>query len=211
MDYLNGLNDGYFNGEVDYNWSGYGDNCVHALRNALAAADVWAPKPVNLLKTLQLFNLAVPSNEVVNLAFRSNTFGLEDWWQVYSDRTMRESLMERGWLPTRHGALLTIVPVHAKNELWETGRRILVLDIPLFGTKRKRIGRMYEDPRFTDVEANLRWWEGRYEGILEKRPPNWDAAPEGNEQLQVRKKYYEYIADQLEDVREKLVLVSRKK
>ena len=43
-DYLNSLNDEYWNGEADYHWSGYSDNCVHTLHNALAAAGIWKPK-----------------------------------------------------------------------------------------------------------------------------------------------------------------------
>lgn len=199
MDYLNGLNEKYYNGEAPYNWSGVSDNCVHLLRNALAAADVWAPKPANLVKLMQIFNLAVPSNEFGNLAFRGNTFNVEDWWTVYSDKSMRRSLIERNWLPTRHGALITFVPAHEPNELWDTGRSILVLDVPLFGTKRKRIRKMYEDPRYTEVRANLRWWSDRYGAILKKRPENWRVTGD-DPRMEFRRKYYEYIEAQLAEV-----------
>jgi hypothetical protein len=203
IDYLNRLNEDYSDGEVAYRWSGISDNCVHVLRNGLASADVWAPKPTNLIKLMQIFNLAVPSNEVINLAFRGNTFDLEDWWAVYSDKPMRRSLMERDWLPTRHGALLTFVPAHEPNELWDTGRSILVLDFPIFGTKRKRIKKMYKDPRYTVVTDNLRWFAGRYEGILKKRPEDWQETG-GDPRMEFRKKYYEYIETQLTDVEAKL-------
>ena len=208
LDYLNAQNEGYFKGEIKYNWSGVSDNCVHTLRNALAAADVWAPRPVNLVKFLQMFNMAVPSNEFAGLAFRSNTFDLEDWWTVYSDKSMRRSLMERNWLPTRHGALITVVPTHEKNELWDTGRKILVVDWPLIGTKRKRIREMYDDPRYTEVEANLQWFKERYEAIIEKRPENWEETGD-DPIMEFRKKYYLYIAGQLEDVERKLARLSR--
>ena len=62
MDFLNGLNDEYASGKADYEWSGYADNCVHTLHNALAAAGVWKPKSVRATRLRQLSDLAVPAN-----------------------------------------------------------------------------------------------------------------------------------------------------
>ena len=67
MDFLNGLNDEYASGKADYEWSGYADNCVHTLHNALAAAGVWKPKSVRATRCAS-FHLAVPANEFVDLA-----------------------------------------------------------------------------------------------------------------------------------------------
>ena len=97
----------------------------------------------------------------------------------------------------------TLAPTHEPNELWDTGRRILVLDVPLIGTKRKRIRKMYEDPRTTVVTDNLRWFAGRYEAILKKRPEDWQETG-GDERMEFRKKYYQYIETQLADVEAKL-------
>jgi hypothetical protein len=41
--FLNDKNREYFEGEADYNWSAWADNCSHTLRNALAAANIWSP------------------------------------------------------------------------------------------------------------------------------------------------------------------------
>jgi hypothetical protein len=38
LDFLNAINREYAEGEADYRWSGYNDNCSHLLHNALAAA-----------------------------------------------------------------------------------------------------------------------------------------------------------------------------
>ena len=46
VQYLNELNRAYATGEADYQWSGYSDNCVHTLHNALAHASVWRSKSV---------------------------------------------------------------------------------------------------------------------------------------------------------------------
>ena len=66
--FLNDLNREFATGTEDYRWSGYADNCVHTLRNALAAASVWEPISVRVAKLLQIFHLAVPANEAINLA-----------------------------------------------------------------------------------------------------------------------------------------------
>jgi hypothetical protein len=76
-EYLNGLNDEYYSGEADYQWSGYSDDCVHALHNALAAAGVWGPKSIQGTKLRQFFNLAVPANTFVELAPLASEYPIE--------------------------------------------------------------------------------------------------------------------------------------
>jgi hypothetical protein len=66
--FLNDKNREYAEGEADYNWSAWADNCSHAMRNALAAANIWSPLSVRAVKFRQIFNLAIPANEFVNLA-----------------------------------------------------------------------------------------------------------------------------------------------
>jgi hypothetical protein len=66
--FLNDKNREYAEGEADYNWSAWADNCSHTMRNALAAANIWSPLSVRTTKIRQIFNLAVPANEFVNLA-----------------------------------------------------------------------------------------------------------------------------------------------
>jgi len=202
--FLNHLNDQYARGEADYHWSGYSDNCVHAIRNALAAADVWSHKSINQIKLLQLFNLAVPANEMTDLAFRANNYLIEDFEMVYRDRAMREALKKYNWLPTRHGALLTFQPVHQNNVLYDTRYQIFVLEAPIFRPKSNRIVRMYEKPRYTDFEANLKYFKTRYEEILASRRKNWDKADPDDDYAMTRVSYYNYIEAQLRDVNAKL-------
>jgi len=66
--FLNDKNREYAEGEADYNWSAWADNCSHTMRNALAAANIWSPLSVRAVKFRQIFNLAIPANEFVNLA-----------------------------------------------------------------------------------------------------------------------------------------------
>ncbi len=203
--YLSSINDQYARGEADYNWSGYSDNCVHLVRNALAAADVWRHKSVNQIKLMQLFNLAIPSNEMANLAFRANTYLLGDFEMVYRDGAMRNALKKYNWLPTRHGALLEYLSAHENNELYDTRHRILVLEAPILRQKSRRIGKMYNEPRYTELAANLEFYKGRYEKILAKRPADWDQG--GDDYSETRRLYYRYIEAQLADVNDKLRLL----
>jgi hypothetical protein len=48
--FLNDKNREYADGEADYNWSVWADNCAHTLRNALAAANIWSPLSVRAVK-----------------------------------------------------------------------------------------------------------------------------------------------------------------
>lgn len=48
--FLNDKNREYAEGEADYNWSAWADNCSHTMRNALAAANIWSPLSVRTIK-----------------------------------------------------------------------------------------------------------------------------------------------------------------
>jgi len=203
--FLNDLNDEYASGEADYNWSGYADNCSHTLHNALAAAGVWGETPVQINKFRQFFNLSIPANEMINLARRANTYPLEDFEAIYADAQLREALLENGWLPTRHGALVLYKSIHKPNDLYNTEAEILIHEVPLLRPLSRNIQVMYADSTFTEIDDNLRFYKQRYEAILAKRPDDWESAAESGAKYAVaRKRYYEAIAEQLEDVNAKL-------
>ena len=201
--YLNGLNHEYATGDADYNWSGYSDNCSHTLHNALAAAGVWEHKTVGSFKLRQLFNLSVPANEFADLAILSTVFPIENFDRVYQDKTMRQTLMERNWLPTRHGALMKLIPMHQDNELYDTRVRIFVLENPILKPKSRRVTELISDWRTTGVAANLRYFRELYRKILDQKPADWDQVSPGDNYTEVRKRYYEYIENQLNDVNDK--------
>ena len=83
--FLNDKNREYAEGEADYNWSVWADNCSHTLRNALAAANIWSPLSVRAVKFRQLFNLAVPANEFVNLAELGTEGNIDDYREIQQD------------------------------------------------------------------------------------------------------------------------------
>lgn len=202
MDFLNELNREFATGEADYEWSGFSDNCVHTLRNALAAASIWTPTSVRVIKLRQIFNLAIPANEFVNLARLGAEGPLEDYAQVYGESAQRNALIEFGWLPTRHGALLKTLPVHQANELYDTAFRMFVLQSPFCQGQVRDAVRLLSDQRFVEVGANLRHFAKVYAGILANRDEEAFglASLRGDRYRRVRRRYYSYIEQQQAEV-----------
>ena len=202
IDFLNELNREYAMGEADYDWSGFSDNCVHTLRNALAAASVWSPLSVRAIKFRQIFNLAIPANEFVNLARLGNKGPIDDYGEVYGDTVQRSALLEFDWLPTRHGALVKTLPVHGENDLYDTTFRLFVLQSPFRQGKTRDTVRMLSDERFVDLEANLRHFSRVYEEILASRDEEASglASLRGDRYRRVRRRYYDYIEQQHSEV-----------
>ena len=203
--HLNELNDKYASGDHEYNWSGYSDNCSHAVHNSLASANVWKAQKISTTKFKQLFNLSIPANEVIKLGILINTFPLENFRKIYYDATALRSLLEDEWLPARHGALVGYLPINYDNELYETDASIFLLDLPFFGGKRNKFRKIFDDSRYTSVSENLIYFQKRYQEILEDRPEDWDKSTSWkNPYREARQKYYRYIEAQLEDVNAKL-------
>ena len=202
MDFLNELNHEYATGEADYEWSGLADNCVHTLRNALAAASVWTPLSVRAIKFRQLFNLAIPANEFVNLARLGAEGPIDDYGEVYGDNVQRDALLEFGWLPTRHGALLKTLQVHKENDLYDTTFRMFVLQSLFRRGQTRDAVRLLSDERFVDLGANLRHFSQVYDGILASRNEEGFglASLRGDRYRRVRRRYYAYIQEQRSEV-----------
>jgi hypothetical protein len=211
MDYLNGLNDEYWNGEADYNWSGYSDNCVHTLHNALAAAGVWKPKSVRAARMEQLFHLAVPANSVVDLAYLASQYPVEDFNHVRGDVLRWHTLTDDAWLPTTPGALMKILPVLQVNALYDTKFRMFVLGGWFRNDSLKRAQQLLTDGRILQLQANLRYFFERYEQILNERDedPGWLDALRGDPQGPDRKTYYAYIEAQRDGVLRGLAELAR--
>jgi len=192
--FLNELNREYATGEADYNWSGYHDNCVHLIYNALAETGMWPPRSINVIKLRQLFNLAIPANSVVDLGWLASHSPLEDPDEVYADPLIRASLQTSNWIPNRHGALLKSMPIHQDNELFDTGTRLFILN-RIFGfSARDKAGTLFADARYTELEANLRFYRSRYEVALGSLPEGSSGDPE---RAAFRDRYRSYLSDQL--------------
>jgi hypothetical protein len=199
--FLNDLNREFFTGTAEYRWSGFADNCVHTLRNALAAASIREPISVRTAKWLQIFHLAVPANEALALAALGTAGPVDDYPRIFRDDPMRDALLEFGWLPTRHGALLVSLPVHADNELFEPQPRILVFQGPVTVRTTRKLMKMLDDPRFTDLDANLAHFDETYREILSQRDVQ-DVLGQlrGDRFRRVRRRYHSVIEAELREV-----------
>jgi hypothetical protein len=204
IEYLNDLNSDYARGGRDYNWSGYNDNCSHTLRNSLAAAGIWQSKSIATYRLGQLANLSVPANEFANLALLMTSYPIEDFDELMGDPVLRRTLARRSWLPTRHGAMLELIPVHQNNELYETDAAIFMLRSPFRRKKSRNVGDLFEDPVYTDLEKNLLHFQELYGRILAERSADWEATERDSADRRARDHYYRYIEAQLEDVDRKL-------
>jgi hypothetical protein len=200
--FLNDKNREYFEGEADYNWSSWADNCSHTLRNALAAANIWSSVSVRAIKWRQIFNLAVPANEFVNLAGLM-TGPIPTYRDIMRDRPRRDAFHEFHWLPSEPGALLQTLPVHSPNDLYDTRFRLFTLQSPFLMGKTRRAVALLSDRRLVDLAANLQYFEQRYDVILANYDERRDtmASVRGTRFRRVERLYYHYIRDERDQVR----------
>jgi len=200
--FLNDKNREYAEGEADYHWSVWADNCVHTLRNALAAANVWSPLSVRAVKFLQIFNLAVPANEFVNLAELGTEGDIEDYREIQRNGPQRDALHEFGWLPTRQGALLKTLPVHEPNDIYDTSFRLFTLQSPFRMAKTAHAIQLLSDDRFVNLGANLRYFKQKYEAILAGHDERREmlASVRGTPYRRMERLYYDYINGQHAEV-----------
>ncbi len=200
--FLNDKNREYAEGEADYNWSVWADNCVHTLRNALAAANVWSPLSVRAVKFLQIFNLAVPANEFVNLAELGTEGNIDDYRAIQRNGPQRDALHEFGWLPTRQGALLKTLPVHEPNDIYDTSFRLFTLQSPFRMPKTAHAIELLSDDRFVNLRANLRYFQQKYDSILAAHNERHDmlASVRGTPYRRAERLFYDYIKAQRDEV-----------
>jgi hypothetical protein len=200
--FLNDKNEEYATGEADYNWHLLANNCVHTMRNALAAAYFWSPISVLGLKIMHVFNPAVPANEFVNLAILGGEGPLASFRRIRADGPLRDALHDFKWLPTRHGALVKTLPVHQPNEVYDTRFRLFAVQSPFRMGKAAQAVRLLSDPRHVDVKANLDWFRDQYDAILAEhaRADERLTSVRGTRYRRIERLHQAYIETQRADV-----------
>jgi hypothetical protein len=208
--FLNDKNREYAEGDADYNWSVWADNCAHTLRNALAAANIWSPLSVQAIKFRQIFNLAVPANEFVNLAELGIEGNISDFREIQRDGPERDAFHEFHWLPTRQGALLKTLPVHEPNDLYDTTFRLFTLQSPFRMGKTQRAIDLLSDERFVKLDANLRYFRDKYDAILASHDERRDtlASVRGSPYRRSERLFYAYMETQRTEVGSMLARLS---
>lgn len=167
--FLNDKNVEYATGAYEYNWSLLADNCVHTLRNALSAIHVWPPMSVLDIVVRHVFNPATPANAFVDLAVLAAEGPVDDPAAVRDAAPLDAALYDFDWLPSRHGALVKTLPIHADNDLFETDQRLFAVQSPLRLGATAAALRILSDPAHVDLEANLRNSIARYDAAIAAR------------------------------------------
>ena len=163
VDYLNALNEPYRHGQRIYHWRLFNDNCVHMAHNALAAAGFWPAWPTGQFAPLAAFRFPVPKNAMVDLALRANDLPIADAEALFADTEARRALIETGTLPTGPAGLTSAAPAIAENNIYDVGKlRLIFYDNPFWGRYRRWFRRILSEPRYTDLQANLRYFAQAY-------------------------------------------------
>jgi len=157
---------------------------------------------VQAVKFRQIFNLAIPANEFVNLAELGTEGNISDYRQIQRDGPRRDTLHEFHWLPTRHGALLKTLPVHEPNDLYDTTFRLFTLQSPFRMGKTQHAIDLLSDNRFVNLDANLHYFHDKYANILASRDERRDmlASVRGTPYRRVEHLFYDYIEAQRAEV-----------
>ncbi|HEY1857083.1 hypothetical protein [Acidocella sp.] len=196
--YLNNLNAPYRDGERVFRWRLFNNNCVHVVHNALAEAGIWAPWPTGQFSALAMFNFPVPKNEFVDLMLRANDLPIHNARAIHDDHLVRRTFSQTGILPTAPGALAVVGAAIRDNDVYDTERlRLIFYENPFWGPYRRHFARIFAEPRYTDLRANLRHFAAIYEAALRSRAGDGAAGP-------FEASYHHYIAREAERVRAQL-------
>jgi hypothetical protein len=195
VEYLNAVNAPYRSGREIFNWSVLRNNCAHLAHNALAHAGVWPEWGTDRPFIISVFDFPVPKNEFVNLMRRTNDMPIADPAALFDDATARAAISGPGWIVTGPGGLAEAERAVQANEVYNTDLRLIFYDEPIFGHYQGRWNKIWSDPRYTDLPANLRHFATLYSAILANRPEQEEAAPMRDKALAAfRADYYRAIA-----------------
>jgi hypothetical protein len=167
--YLNALNEPYRSGQKEFHWNVLRDNCAYLAHNALAAVGLWPPLQPDRPLLFAVFDFPVPKNEFVNVMRRTNDLPIADPDALYDDDEARSTLLQQGWIATGPGALAEARRVVQPNEIYNTHLRLIFYDEAIFGHYQQRFDRIFAEPRYTDLAANLSYFSQMYTAILARR------------------------------------------
>ncbi|HEX3160723.1 MAG TPA: hypothetical protein VHQ45_19540 [Gemmatimonadaceae bacterium] len=218
-EFLNARNAMYAETGRPYRWHLLRNNCTHLAHNAMAATGVFAPLGVDRRGPAELFNVAIPADELA--VWLAATDGgpmgeQDDVLAYYRNARWRRLLEEYDWLPHRPGVLavaLRQMPTRdsaffADTTLW------FVRAAPLVHARESRVVDALRDPRATDLQANLTWYAERYRNALRlQRPADSYAEAVGpGAKLETFRafhdRYYRYVARELAAVEAALASTS---
>lgn len=206
VDYLNALNVPYRDGKRTYRWSVFNNNCSHVAHNALAKAGVWAPWPTGEFIVTAAFNFPVPKNEFVDLTVQGNDLPVDDPRALFADPIARHALLDHDALPTAPGALAGAQLAVTENQVYDVDRlKLIFYENPLWGKYHRRFDRIFREPRYFFLPANLDHFAAAYENARKNLP----GARGDGEMMRFMTRYERYIDRELDRVAEQLAALSR--
>jgi hypothetical protein len=202
--YLNEVNAFYFAEGREYRWNVWNNNCAHTVHNTLAAAGIGSRKKTGFFIKPPFMNLAVPATEFARLAFLSEEESIEDYRRIKNDDQWRQLLETEKWLPMRHGVLLRQSQIRTNRQLFDRNAEVLVTEMPLWRGKTRKIERMFREPRFTDLRANLEYFRDFYAGLLAEIRKERVSGKAKDSASGFRQRYEDYVRASFDDVRDQL-------
>jgi hypothetical protein len=205
VDYLNTLNAPYREGKRVYAWSVFNNNCSHVAHNALAKAGVWAPWPTGEFIVTAAFNFPVPKNEFVDLIMQGNDLPVDDPQALFANAVARRALLDGDSLPTVPGALASAQLAVAGNDVYDIERlRLIFYENPLWGKYHRRFDRIFREPRYFFLPANLDHFAAAYR----KARKNLPGTRGDREIMRFMTMYEHYLDREIDRVTEQLAALS---
>lgn len=205
VDFLNALNAVYRDGKREYRWRLLNDNCAHVAHNALAKAGVWAPWPTGEFFVTAAFDFPVPKNEFVDLMVQANDLPVDDPRALFADTVARRALLDHDALPTVPGALAAAQPTVVENQIYETDRlRLIFYDNPFWGRYHRHLARIFREPRYFSLSANLSYFAMAYERARKSLPGSQGSA----EMARFMARYEDYLDRGIDRVARQLAELS---
>lgn len=212
--YLNGVNAIYKDGKKDFEWNVLENNCTHLVHNALAAAGLWREWETERFFLISAFDFPVPKNEFVNTIWRMNNMDLSDIDAIYRDTAARRALMQDGALPEEPGGLAVAAQAIQNNDIYDTDVNLIFYDDPIFGPYQRRFDTIFSQPRYTDIESNLRYFAALYRRVKSERRPLADELRQGHETDRAEfsafyQRFYTYIDRESAEVDARIAALAR--
>jgi hypothetical protein len=120
---------------------------------------------------ISAFDFPVPKTEFVNQMRQTNDMTLNDLPLLYNDVVTRQDVLDGVGMPTRPGALAKVSPPRPANDVYRTDLTLIFYDDPTFGPYNGWLDGIMNQPRYTDLAANLRSFTARYQAVLDDRKP----------------------------------------
>lgn len=149
-DYLNSLNQKYYHGPKEYEWSDLKNNCVHLSKNVASKLGITKSVPTDKSKFTQIMNLAVPSNYYLHLV----------------DKAVLKKKVKNRYTPNQFGSLMAKYPAFPTNDMFVT-EDLDALTLPRKNLLRFRAtpvsyDRFLKEAKYTSLEENAHYWEVLY-------------------------------------------------